>query len=180
MRRSNRTVGLALAEPCGGHGPGGAGRAAFAAGCFWGVEAAFGQVHGVLQTAAGDTGGHVPDPRCRQVGRHRTGHAEAVEVWFDPAQVSDAELGEVFWRIDHLATRNRQGPDVGSQDRSAIFCHDTGQQEAATASRDAQQQSRTRQILRQITPASAFYRAGDCHQRYPENHGHPARAATIG
>jgi len=80
MRRRNRNAGLALAPPFEGHGPDGAERATFAAGCFWGVEAAFRQVHGVLQTAAGYTGGHVPDPSYGQVGRHRTGHAEAVEV----------------------------------------------------------------------------------------------------
>src|SRR5262249_18978911 len=94
MRLRNRNAGLALAPPFEGHGPDGAERATFAAGCFWGVEAAFRQVHGVLQTAAGYTGGHVPDPSYGQVGRHRTGHAEAVEVWFDPAQVSYAELLE--------------------------------------------------------------------------------------
>src|SRR5262249_20380766 len=99
MRRRNRNAGRALAPPFEGHGPDGAERATFAAGCFWGVEAAFRQVHGVRQTAVGYTGGHVPDPSYGQVGRHRTGHAEAVEVWFDPAQVSYAELLEVFWRI---------------------------------------------------------------------------------
>jgi peptide-methionine (S)-S-oxide reductase len=179
IRLRNRNAALALAPPFKGDGPDGAERATFAAGCFWGVEAAFRQVHGVLQTAVGYTGGHVPDPSYGRVCRGRTGHAEAVEVWFDPAQVSYAELLEVFWRIHNPTTRNRQGLDFGSQYRSAIFFHDAGQQEAAIASRDAQQQSRRRQIVTQITPASAFYRAEEYHQRYLEKHGHPSCAATI-
>jgi peptide-methionine (S)-S-oxide reductase len=122
------------------------------------VEAAFRQIHGVLQTAAGYTGGHVADPSYERVCRHRTGHAEAVEVWFDPAQVSYAELLQTFWRIHDPATLNREGFDFGSQYRSAIFYHDAGQMEAAIASRDAEQQSLRRQIVTQITPASAFYR----------------------
>jgi len=180
MKLRRRNADLAPVPPFEGHGPDGAERATFAAGCFWGVEAAFRQVHGVLQTAAGYTGGHVADPSYGQVGRYRTGHAEAVEVWFDPAQVSYAELLEVFWRIHNPTTRNRQGLDFGSQYRSAIFYHDAGQQETAIASRDAQQQSRKRQIVTQITPASAFYRAEEYHQRYLEKHGHPTCAATIG
>jgi len=179
IKLRNRNADLAPVPPFEGDGPDGAERATFAAGCFWSVEAAFRQVHGVLQTAVGYTGGHVPDPTYGRVCRHRTGHAEAVEVWFDPAQVSYAELLEVFWRIHNPTTRNRQGLDFGSQYRSAIFYHDAGQQEAAIASRDAQQQSRKRQIVTQITPASAFYRAEEYHQRYLEKHGHPSCAATV-
>ena len=179
MKLRNRNAALASAPPFEGDGPDGAERATFAAGCFWGVEAAFRQVHGVLQTAVGYTGGHVPDPSYGQVCRHRTGHAEVVEVWFDPAQVSYAELVEVFWRIHNPTTRNRQGLDFGSQYRSAIFCHDGGQRETAAASRDAQQQSRRRQIVTEITPASAFYRAEEYHQRYLEKHGQPSCAVTV-
>jgi peptide-methionine (S)-S-oxide reductase len=175
----NRNARPAPAPPFEGHGPDGAERATFAAGCFWGVEAAFRQIHGVLQTAVGYTGGHVADPSYERVCRGRTGHAEAVEVWFDPAQVSYAELVQAFWRIHNPTTRNRQGFDFGSQYRSAIFCHDDGQMEAAIASREAEQQSLSRQIVTQIVPASAFYRAEEYHQRYLEKHGHPSCAATI-
>ncbi len=180
MRKlGNRPADQALPPPFAGHGPDGAERATFAAGCFWAVEAAFRQVHGVLQTAVGYTGGHVPDPSYERVGRHRTGHAEAVEVWFDPAQISYPELLQVFWRIHNPTTRNRQGFDFGRQYRSEIFFHDAGQQESAITSRDAEQQSRRRQIVTQITPASAFYRAEEYHQRYLEKRGHPGCAATI-
>ena len=177
--RNRNAARSAPAPPFEGHGPEGAERATFAAGCFWGVEAAFRQVHGVLQTAAGYTGGHVPDPTYEQVCRHRTGHAEAVEVWFDPAQVGYEQLLQTFWRIHNPTTRNRQGFDFGSQYRSAIFYHDAGQQEAAIASRDAEQQSARRQIVTQITPASAFYRAEEYHQRYLEKHGRTGCAVTI-
>ena len=177
--RNRHAAARQLPPPLAGDGPDGAERATFAAGCFWGVEAAFRQVHGVLQTAVGYTGGHVPEPTYERVCRHGTGHAEAVEVWFDPAQVSYGQLLETFWRIHNPTTRNRQGLDFGSQYRSAIFYHDTGQQELAIAARDAEQQSRRRRIVTQITPASAFYRAEEYHQRYLEKHGHASCAVTI-
>ena len=179
IKLKNRNANPAPAPPLAGHGPDGAERATFAAGCFWGVEAAFRQVHGVLQTAVGYTGGHVADPTYGQVCRHRTGHAEAVEVWFDPAQVSYAQLLQTFWQIHNPTTRNRQGLDFGSQYRSAIFCHDAGQMEAAIASRDAEQRSLRRHIVTQITPASAFYRAEEYHQRYLEKHGNSICATTV-
>ena len=179
LRNRNAAIGPAPAPPFEGHGPAGAERATFAGGCFWGVEAAFRQIHGVLQTAVGYTGGHLPDPTYERVCRHRTGHAEAVEVWFDPAQVSYAQLLQTFWQIHNPTTRNRQGFDFGSQYRSAIFYHDAGQQEAAIASRDAEQQSPSRQIVTQITFASAFYRAEQYHQRYLEKHGRTSCAVTI-
>ncbi len=180
LRNRNAAARPAPAPPLAGNGPDGAERATFAAGCFWGVEAAFRQVRGVLQTAVGYTGGHVPDPTYERVCRHGTGHAEAVEVWFDPAQVSYAQLLETFWRVHNPVTRNRQGWDFGSQYRSAIFCHDAGQMELAIAARDARQRSLRRQIVTQIVPASAFYRAGEYHQRYLEKHGRASCAVTIG
>jgi peptide-methionine (S)-S-oxide reductase len=168
LRNQSPAAPQALPPPFDGHGPEGSERATFAAGCFWGVEAAFRKIPGVLQTAVGYTGGHVPDPTYRQVCGHRTGHAEAVEVWFDPAQVSYAQLLEAFWCIHNPTSRNRQGWDFGSQYRSAIFVHGADQQELATASRDAEQQSKARPIVTVITPASAFYPAEDYHQRYLE------------
>lgn len=177
--RNRNAAGAAPAPPFEGHGPEGAERATFAAGCFWGVEAAFRQITGVLQTTVGYAGGHVPDPTYERVCRGRTGHAEAVEVWFDPAQVSYEQLLQTFWQIHNPTTRNRQGFDFGRQYRSAIFYHDARQREAAIASRDAKQQSLRRQIVTQVTPASAFYRAEEYHQHYLEKHGRPGRAVTI-
>ena len=177
--RNRNAARPALAPPLAGNGPDGAERATFAAGCFWGVEAAFRQVRGVLQTAVGYTGGHVPNPSYERVCGHGTGHAEAVEVWFDPAQVSYAQLLGTFWRIHNPTTRNRQGWDFGSQYRSAIFYHDADQQELAIAARDAEQQSLRRKIVTQIAPASAFYRAEEYHQRYLEKHGRASCAVTV-
>jgi peptide-methionine (S)-S-oxide reductase len=144
------------------------------------VEAAFRQIRGVVQTSVGYTGGHLPNPTYERVCGHGTGHAEAVEVWFDPAQVSYAQLLGTFWRIHNPTTRNRQGWDFGRQYRSAIFYHGRDQQELAIASRDAEQPSRRRQIVTQITPASAFYLAEEYHQRYLEKHGRASCAVTIG
>jgi peptide-methionine (S)-S-oxide reductase len=179
LRKRGSAARQVPAPPLAGHGPEGAKRATFAAGCFWGVEAAFREMPGVLQTAVGYTGGHVPHPTYRQVCRHRTGHAEAVEVWFDPAQISYAQLLGTFWRIHNPTTRNRQGWDLGRQYRSAIFFHDADQQALAIASRDAMQTSLTRQIVTVITGASAFYRAEEYHQRYLERRNGARCAVTI-
>jgi peptide-methionine (S)-S-oxide reductase len=154
-------------------------RATFAAGCFWGVEAEFRAIPGVVQTAVGYTGGHTTDPTYRKVCGHRTGHAEAVEVWFDPARVTYTQLLETFWRIHNPTTRNRQGFDFGSQYRSAVFTHDEAQQVAAVESRDTGQESRKRRIVTQIAPASTFYRAEEYHQRYLEKGGRAACAVTV-
>jgi len=147
--------------------------ATFAAGCFWGVEAAFRQVEGVIDASVGYTGGKTPDPTYEQVCTDTTGHAEAVRVIFDPSVVSYGRLLEVFWGCHDPTTPDRQGPDVGKQYRSAIFFHDADQESAARASRDALQQSGKLKgdIVTEITPASVFYRAEEYHQRYLERRG---------
>lgn len=154
-------------------------RATFAAGCFWGVEASFREIEGVARTRVGYTGGRTADPTYEQVCSDATGHAEAVEVWFDPALVSYDELLGVFWSIHDPTTRNRQGWDFGSQYRSAIFIHDSDQEKAASASRDERQAGRRRRIVTEITPATTFYVAEDYHQRYFEMHGGTVCATTL-
>ncbi len=145
--------------------------ATFAAGCFWGVEAAFVQVPGVIDVVSGYTGGHAENPTYQQVCTDRTGHAEAVEVTFDPSKVSYEQLLEAFWKIHDPTQVNRQGPDVGTQYRSAIFTHSPQQEVAAKASRDAQQEALGAPIATQIEAAGTFYRAEEYHQRYFERHG---------
>jgi peptide-methionine (S)-S-oxide reductase len=163
--------------PCAG--PRGADRATFAAGCFWGVEAAFRGIEGVVQTAVGYTGGHTPPPTYEQVCGHATGHAEAVEVWFDPAQVTYDQLLETFWQIHNPTTRDRQGFDFGNQYRSAIFFHSPAQEATAVASCEREQGNRRRKIVTEIVPASAFYRAEEYHQRYFEKSGRASCAVTL-
>ncbi len=145
-------------------------KATFGAGCFWGVEAQFRQVKGVTSATVGYSGGAMEDPSYEDVCSGKTGHAEAVEVIFDPETISYDQLLDVFWSIHDPTTLNRQGPDVGSQYRSAIFTHDSGQDAAARASKERLQSSagNTREIVTEITPATAFYRAEDYHQRYFE------------
>jgi peptide-methionine (S)-S-oxide reductase len=154
-------------------------RATFAAGCFWGVEASFREIEGVVRTKVGYTGGSTPDPTYEQVCSGTTGHAEAVEVWFDPARVSYEELLGVFWSIHDPTTIDRQGWDFGSQYRSAIFFHDAEQDRVATASRDEHQPGLARPIVTEIVPASAFYEAEEYHQRYFEKHGGAFCATTL-
>jgi peptide-methionine (S)-S-oxide reductase len=148
-------------------------RATLAAGCFWGVEAAFREIPGVVSTRVGYTGGHKTNPTYREVCAHRTGHAEAVEITFDPSQVSYEELLDAFWRKHNPRSRNRQGFDVGSQYRSAIFFHSPEQEAAARASKDALQAELRwpRKIVTQIEPASIFWEAEDHHQQYLEKRG---------
>ena len=152
-------------------------KATFAAGCFWGVEDAFRQVKGVTDAAAGYTGGTVENPSYREVCGDATGHAEAVQVEFDPAQVSYDDLLSVFWRIHDPTTMNQQGPDVGSQYRSAVFFHTPEQEAAARASKAKQEASgrHRRPIVTEITPFSRFWRAEEYHQRYNEKHGRSCR-----
>jgi peptide-methionine (S)-S-oxide reductase len=146
-------------------------KATFAAGCFWGVEAEFRQLEGVTATRVGYTGGYTESPTYEQVCSDRTGHAEAVEVEYDPSQVSYAELLRVFWANHDPTTLNRQGPDVGSQYRSAVYVHDREQEIAATASRAQVQAVVPRRIVTEIKPAVEFYAAEDYHQRYLEKRG---------
>jgi peptide methionine sulfoxide reductase msrA/msrB len=148
-------------------------QATFAAGCFWGVEAAFSHVPGVLETQVGYTGGSKDDPTYKEVCTDRTGHAEAVQVTFDPAKVSFAELLDVFWSSHDPTTIDRQGPDVGSQYRSAIFVHDAEQERIAKASIDEVNQSGVfrRKIVTQVVPAGKFYSAEEYHQKYFERRG---------
>jgi peptide-methionine (S)-S-oxide reductase len=146
-------------------------KATFAAGCFWGVEHTFREIEGVIDAVSGYTGGTAEHPTYKQVCTGSTGHAEAVEVTFDPAVVSYEQLLAHFWNIHNPTTLNRQGWDVGSQYRSAIFTHSDEQRQAAEASRDAAQTHQSKPIVTEIVPASTFWPAEDYHQRYVEKTG---------
>ncbi len=143
-------------------------QATFAAGCFWGVEEAFRTLSGVQKTTVGYTGGTVENPTYEQVCSARTGHAESVLVDYDPARVTYEQLLDVFWSEHDPTTMNRQGPDVGTQYRSAIFFHDAAQQAAAVASKARLEESGRfqRPIVTAIVPASTFYPAEEYHQQY--------------
>ena len=147
-------------------------KATFAAGCFWGVEAAFRRVKGVKAAAVGYTGGDAANPTYPQVCSGETGHAEAVRLEYDPAQVSYDELLDVFWQIHDPTTPNRQGPDIGTQYRSAIFVHDAEQEAAAKASRERAQTRLDRPIVTEIVRAEDFWMAEDYHQQYFAKRGH--------
>jgi peptide-methionine (S)-S-oxide reductase len=148
-------------------------KATFGAGCFWGVEVAFRQVPGVVDAVAGYLGGTLPNPTYQDVCTGRTGHAEVVEVTYDPSRVTYDDLLDVFWKSHDPTTLNRQGPDRGTQYRSAIFYHDEQQKAAAAASKQRLETSGRfpRPIVTEITPASPFYRAEEYHQRYLEKRG---------
>ena len=144
-------------------------KATFGAGCFWGVEEAFRKVPGVVDTAAGYMGGTVKDPTYEQVCTGETGHAEVVQVTFDPARVSYEQLLAIFWSIHDPTQLNRQGPDIGSNYRSVIFYHDAEQATIARQSKDAIGGSGrfgSRSIMTVIQPAGPFYRAEEYHQQY--------------
>lgn len=145
-------------------------KATFAAGCFWGVEAAFRHIEGVTATQVGYGGGETKTPTYERVCTGETGHAEAVEVEFDPSRVSYDELLETFWNCHDPTTLNRQGPDVGTQYRSVIFYHDGEQEAAARKSKQAREDTGLHQgeIVTEIVPAQEFYRAEDYHQQYFE------------
>jgi len=148
-------------------------KATFGAGCFWGVERAFSAIDGVVATAVGYSGGSTPKPTYEAVCTGRTGHAEVVEIEFDPSRVSYRQLVETFFKIHDPTTLNRQGPDIGTQYRSAIFFHSKEQEKGARAVRDRHQAAGTfrQDIVTEITPASEFYRAEEYHQKYLEKRG---------
>lgn len=148
-------------------------KATFAAGCFWGVEATFRQINGVKATAVGYIGGQDDNPTYAAVCTDKTGHAEAVEITFDPEQISFEALMNIFWENHDPTTLNRQGPDVGTQYRSAIFFHNPAQETAARASLAQLQASGrfSRPIVTQIVPAPKFFMAEDYHQQYLEKRG---------
>ena len=146
-------------------------KATFGAGCFWGVEAAFRRLDGVEQTRVGYAGGSVENPTYEQVCSHETGHAEVVEVTYDESTVPYEQLLAVFWAEHDPTQLNRQGPDVGSQYRSAIFVHDAEQRAAAEASRERVQERLSKPVVTQIEDAPPFWEAEDYHQRYLEKRG---------
>jgi len=148
-------------------------KATFAAGCFWGVEATFRQLPGVISTRVGYTGGHTADPNYKEVCTDRTGHAEAVEVEFDPAKVGYGDLLKVFWENHDPTQLNRQGPDWGTQYRSAIFYHSPEQAAEAQASKESLEKAHgySKPIVTQIIPAVTFYPAEEYHQQYLEKRG---------
>jgi len=146
-------------------------KATFAAGCYWGVEAEFRMVPGVLATQVGYTGGHSTDPTYEEVCSHATGHAEAVEVDFDPERVTYQDLLDRFWQIHDPTQVNRQGWDIGDQYRSAVFTHDDEQARLARESMQRAQQRFRKPIATQIVPAERFYRAEEYHQQYLEKRG---------
>ena len=148
-------------------------KATFGAGCFWGVEETFRKIDGVTSAAVGYAGGRTENPTYEDVCSHETGHAEVVEIEFDPAKVSYRQLLEVFWSNHNPTTLNRQGPDVGDQYRSVIFYHSPGQRETAEESKaELDKNGRFgRPIVTQIEPAPKFYRAEEYHQCYLEKRG---------
>ncbi len=153
--------------------------ATFGAGCFWGVEAAFRQIEGVTATRAGYSGGALENPTYEDVCSHTTGHAEVVEVTYDPDAVSYDELLQVFWHKHDPTQLNRQGWDIGDNYRSVIFFHDDEQQEAAVKSKAAEQANWRAPIVTQVEPAQTFYEAEDYHQQYLEKRGRSSCTATL-
>jgi len=148
-------------------------KATFGAGCFWGVEEAFRKVKGVKSTVVGYAGGKTVDPTYKEVCTDKTGHAEVVQVEFDPSKISYDDLLAIFFQIHDPTTRNRQGPDVGSQYRSVIFYHSPSQEKSARAYKEQLELSSryAGPIVTEILPAGPFYRAEEYHQKYHEKHG---------
>ena len=150
--------------------------ATFAAGCFWGVEETFRNVPGVIETLVGYSNGHTVNPTYKDVCTDETGHAEVVQVTFDPAKLTFDQLLDVFWKAHDSTQVNRQGPDFGAQYRTAIFFHSQEQEAAARKSLSAQNASGKfkRPIATEITPAGPFYRAEEYHQKYLQKRGAPS------
>ncbi|MGA9033060.1 MAG: peptide-methionine (S)-S-oxide reductase MsrA [Sulfuricaulis sp.] len=148
-------------------------KATFGAGCFWGVEATFRSIPGVVSTLVGYCGGKTDNPTYQDVCADTTGHAEVVEITFDPAQLPYEQLLETFWKLHDPTTPNRQGPDVGSQYRSVIFFHSPAQEAAARTAKERLDKSGKfrNPVVTQIVPAAPFYKAEDYHQRYLEKRG---------
>jgi peptide-methionine (S)-S-oxide reductase len=146
-------------------------KATFGAGCFWGVEAAFRQIDGVTKTRVGYSGGTLENPTYEDVCSHSTGHAEVVEVTYDPDQVSYEQLLGVFWRKHDPTQLNRQGWDIGDNYRSVVFFHNDEQRDAAVRSKEHEQANWSAPIVTQIEPAQTFYEAEDYHQHYLEKRG---------
>lgn len=146
-------------------------KALFAAGCFWGVQFYFDEVPGVTQTTVGYTGGHVPNPTYEAVCTHKTGHAEATLIEFDPEKVTYETLVRQFFRMHDPTQLNRQGPDVGDQYRSAIFYYSDEQKQIAEQVRNELQPKFDQPIVTQIEPASEFYEAESYHQKYSQRTG---------
>ena len=146
-------------------------KATFGAGCFWGVEAAFRQIEGVTKTEVGYEGGTLERPTYEDVCSHTTGHAEVVEVTYDPERVPYEALLDIFWRNHDPTQLNRQGWDVGDQYRSVVFVHVEEQRAAAEASREREQPRHRKPIVTQIVPAETFWPAEDYHQQYLEKRG---------
>jgi peptide-methionine (S)-S-oxide reductase len=149
-------------------------KATFGAGCFWGVEAAFSKVNGVINTACGYTGGRFDNPTYENVCSGTTGHIEVVEIEFDPKIISYEHLLFLFWKIHDPTTINRQGPDIGEQYKSVVFFHNQDQKESAITLKERVQQSMTKKIVTEILPAQKFYLAEEYHQKYFEKNNLPS------
>ena len=154
-------------------------KATFGAGCFWGVEAAFRQLDGVTKTRVGYTGGSLENPTYEDVCSHTTGHAEVVEVTYDPERISYDQLLDVFWGKHDPTQLNRQGWDIGDQYRSVVFFDDAEQREAAVQSKAREQANHSAPIVTQIEPAETFYEAEDYHQQYLEKRGRATCAPAL-
>ena len=154
-------------------------KATFGAGCFWGVEATFRQIDGVTKTEVGYEGGTLENPTYEDVCSHTTGHAEVVQVTYDPERISYEQLLDVFWGKHDPTQLNRQGYDIGDQYRSVIFFHDEEQQEAAVRSKAEEQTRHTHPVVTQLEPAGMFYVAEDYHQQYLEKRGRSSCTTSL-